>query len=158
MRRVAALIAVAAIASGLSAWYFTAKHYEAALAKAEARHQGELKTLADQRAQAIADALQETARMKKERDDAVERATQRQAAQATAVASARAESERLRKQLSHTRARLATAPVEAVTEYAATVAELYGECEAELTETAAKADGHASDVQLMIDAWPEEGT
>ena len=42
----------------------------------------------------------------------------------------------------------------AVAEYASTAGELLAQCGAEITELAAKADGHANDVRTLIEAWP----
>lgn len=147
---------LSAVVSASLTWLVLDGMHTARLANIERDHQKLLAGQAEANTRALKAAADSTARMQKEKDDAIERANTRAAAQATAVAAARAQSDRLRRDLSDTRARLAQAPVEALREYADTVGELYGECEAELVETAAKADGHASDVQLMLEAWPEE--
>ncbi len=38
--------------------------------------------------------------------------------------------------------------------YADTVSELFGRCSSELVRVAGSADGHASDVKTLMDAWP----
>ena len=39
--------------------------------------------------------------------------------------------------------------------YADTVSELFGRCSSELVRVAGSADGHASDVKTLMDAWPK---
>ena len=67
---------------------------------------------------------------------------------------ARAESDSLRAQLSDAARRIADAPPATVAEYATTVGELLAVCSRERTLFAEKADGHASDVRTLIEAWP----
>lgn len=156
MRSTAALIA-AALFGALLTWYVLAGRYEAGIAKLKLEHQksatrvAELHVLALQKANAKFDLMQ------KEKDHAIERASIRAATNANALAAYRVELDGLRRDLSDARARIAAASVPALREYANTVSDLYGECEAELTETAAAATGHASDVQMILDAFPKEG-
>ena len=49
---------------------------------------------------------------------------------------------------------IADAPPTTVAEYATTVSELLAVCSRERTFYAEKADGHASDVRTLIEAWP----
>lgn len=74
---------------------------------------------------------------------------------------ARTESERLRAQLAAALGRVSTVPSTAsnpgptCVEYAATVSQLLAECSGRYQDVAAKADGIASDLRLMIEAWPK---
>jgi hypothetical protein len=61
----------------------------------------------------------------------------------------------LRRTLAGVPARIATASRAAVDEYAATATVVFEQCTARYSELAGKADGHANDVQLMLDAWPK---
>ena len=155
MRITAALI-IAALFGTVLTWYVLAGRFEASAANLKLDYQkratraAELHVLALQKANAKFDLMQ------KEKDHAIERASIRAATNANALAAARVELDGLRSNLSDARARIAAAPVAALREYANTVSDLYGECEAELTETAAKATGHASDVQMILDAYPKE--
>ena len=155
MRITAALI-IAALFGTVLTWYVLAGRFEASAANLQLDYQkratraAELHVLALQKANAKFDLMQ------KEKDHAIERASIRAATNANALAAARVELDGLRSNLSDARARIAAAPVAALREYANTVSDLYGECEAELTETAAAATGHASDVQMILDAYPKE--
>lgn len=157
MYREPALMLLAAVLASLLTWYVLAGRHDAAIANLTLQHQkratrvAELHVLALQKANAKFDLMQ------KEKDHALERASIRAATNANALAAARVELDGLRHDLSDARARIASAPVAALREYANTVSDLYGECEAELTETAAAATGHASDVQMILDAFPKEG-
>lgn len=68
--------------------------------------------------------------------------------------SARAESDRLREQAAGAARRIANAPPAAVAEYAAAATELLDQCQRSYQGLAAAADGHASDVRTLIEAWP----
>lgn len=155
MRITAALI-VAALFGAVLTWYVLAGRFEANAANLKLDYQkratqaAELHVLALQKANAKFDQMQ------KEKDHAIERASIRAATNANALAASRLQLDSLRRDLSDARARIAAAPVAALREYANTVSDLYGECEAELTETAAAATGHASDVQMILDAYPKE--
>lgn len=70
------------------------------------------------------------------------------------IDAARTESDSLREQLSYAARLIADAPPAAVAEYATTVGELLSVCSRERTFFAEKADGHASDVRTLIEAWP----
>ncbi len=64
------------------------------------------------------------------------------------------ERDSLREQLSTAQQRIATASSAAVAEYAATASELLAQCGEEVTDLAAKADGHANDAATCRAAWP----
>ena len=152
--RIAAALIISAVLGALLTWLVMAPRHAAEVTRLQLDHQKTLTKEAQDYGAALRAAHAETARMQKEKDDAIARATQRAQANAVAAAAAAAELGRVRNDLSEAKRRLAAAPVEALREYADTVSDLYGECEAELTETARAATGHASDVALLSDSWP----
>lgn len=86
--------------------------------------------------------------------EALNAAQTRTAQLRTDADSARAESDRLREQAASAARKLAQAPGLAVLEYALAVNQLFDNCQREYQGLAAVADGHASDVRTLIDAWP----
>jgi len=74
--------------------------------------------------------------------------------QADALA-ARSERDRLRDQIATIRSGLPTNTASANASIADTANELLGECGAAYQELAAKADGHASDAMMLLQAWPK---
>lgn len=105
-------------------------------------------------AQAHENALTEYARLEKVKNDAVKAAEIEAEKNAAAAAAAARAADRLRGDLTALRSRIAAAPRPAVDQYAATASELLADCGRELADVAAKADGHAADVRLMLAAWP----
>jgi predicted NodU family carbamoyl transferase len=71
------------------------------------------------------------------------------------VDSVRTERDRLRQQLAATRNRLSTATADAVREYAHTLDDVLQQCTERLERVARAADGHASDVLTLQQAWPK---
>lgn len=71
-----------------------------------------------------------------------------------AAAAAAATAGRLRNNLADLQQRLAGTTAQACRETAATLATLFGNCTDEYRALAATADGHASDVRTLSDAWP----
>jgi hypothetical protein len=105
-------------------------------------------------AQAQENALKEYARLEKVKDDAIREAEIEAEKNAAAAAAAARAADRLRGDVAELRARIAAAPRATVDQYAATASELLADCGRELADVAAKADGHAADVRLMLAAWP----
>ena len=105
-------------------------------------------------AQAQENALKEYARLEKVKDDAIRAAEIEAEKNAIAAAAAARAADRLRGDLANVRASIAAAPRPAVDQYAATASELLADCGRELADVAAKADGHAADIRLMLAAWP----
>lgn len=66
---------------------------------------------------------------------------------------ARSELDRLRGTIKKRSAAVSASPASAV-DYSIASADVFGECAAELTALAGKADGHASDIRTMTEAWP----
>ena len=98
-------------------------------------------------------AAAETARMQKEKDDAVAKSQTQARANATAANAARAERDRLRNELQASRAELAQSTPASVVDYAATLTTVFDQCVREYLDLAAKADGHALDAQTLRDGW-----
>ena len=66
---------------------------------------------------------------------------------------ARSELDRLRITIKK-RSAAVTASPDSTVDYSIASADVFGECAAELTALAGKADGHVSDLRTMIEAWP----
>ena len=66
---------------------------------------------------------------------------------------ARSELDRLRVTIKKRSAAVTASPASAV-DYSIASADVFGECAAELTALAGKADGHTVDLKTMIEAWP----
>jgi predicted translin family RNA/ssDNA-binding protein len=101
-------------------------------------------------------AVQLSMKLQKEKDDAVKAAEIRAAVLQGALARADAATGRVSDLLSEAQRRLATAPVEAVRDYATTANAVFGECVKEYRAMGAAAQGHANDVQTLIEAWPKK--
>jgi hypothetical protein len=106
-------------------------------------------------AKAQEDAQKEYARLEKVKDDAIREAEIEAEKNAVAAAAATRAADRLRGDVAELRASIAAAPRPAVDQYATTASELLADCGRELADVAAKADGHAADVRLMLAAWPK---
>jgi hypothetical protein len=66
---------------------------------------------------------------------------------------ARSELDRLRVTIKKRSAAVTASPASAV-DYSIASSDVFGECAAELTALAGKADGHTVDLKTMIEAWP----
>lgn len=142
----AALVLGAALA-GVGAWQVQAWRYDARIADMQQTH-----------AQALADAAQkamdQTIKMQRTKDAAIQQAEQRAAQNAAAASAARRTADGLRDTLYQFRASLPGLAPAAVIERADTAAELLGHCAGALTDLAVKADAHASDALMLQQAWP----
>jgi hypothetical protein len=104
-------------------------------------------------ATSIAQAQEETERLQRIKDEAIERATQLAYSNAAAADRARSERDRLRLQLASESRKLREATRESLTNYTATLQGVFAECTGELTDLARKADGHALDARTLKEAW-----
>lgn len=144
--------AATAIAAGalafVGAWQVQEWRYEAQIADTASQHAIAL-------ASANQKALDDTIKMQRTKDEAIKAAEQRAAKNAAAADSARRAADSLRSTLYSFRASLPglTKPAAAVA--ADTAAELFGQCAGALTDVAAKADAHAGDALMLIEAWPK---
>ena len=105
-------------------------------------------------AQAGQNAMLESARLQKLKDEALNEANKIAQANAKSAASARAELDRLRRQIASSND-LSAATCASTRQYATTLATVFGECSTRLTEVAKDADGHAVDSRTLEKAWPK---
>jgi hypothetical protein len=141
-------IAISATVSGFGVWRYQSHKYEAQIAEIRLEQ-------AQDMAAASAKALEDFTAMQKVKDDAILQAEHRAQINAQAAARAATSADRLRSDLAKASARIQSATREAVAQYAATVTDVFGQCVRRYRSLAEKATGHASDVQLMLDAWPK---
>jgi hypothetical protein len=105
-------------------------------------------------AQAGQNAMLESARLQKLKDEALNEANRIAQKNALAATAARAELDRLRRQLATT-ADLSTSTCASTRNYAATLSTVFGECSTRISELAEKADGHAADSRTLEGAFPK---
>lgn len=154
-----AWLAVAAIAvafgagSGIQGWRLGAKVEQVKTELANERTAN-----AEARTRAGAAALHAYTTMETQKDAAIQSAQARAAALQTDITGLTNDRERLRITLSGVPARIAAASRAAVDEYAAAATVVFEQCTARYSALAGKADGHANDVQMMLDAWPKRST
>ena len=143
----ATAIVAGALAFG-AAWQTQAWRYGKQIAGIQAQHATAL-------ASANQKALDDTIKMQRTKDDAIKAAEQRAKTQAANAANARADADRLRAQLDGVPARLASATDGAVRDFANVASDVLGACIREYQGVAAEAEQHASNVRLLIEAWPK---
>lgn len=150
MRYAAALAVGAALAWGAQSWRMGAQVQasQAALESLRREH-------AESLTRATAGALATTLAWQKEKDDAIDAAQQRAKTQAANAAAARRDADSLRNTLAAASLRLPDATHAACADYGAAVGGLLDQCAAQHQELARQCDGHASDVRLMLEAWPQ---
>lgn len=143
------LISAVAIAlvSFTSGWVTQGWRLNARIDQMLARHSLDL-------SRATQAALNESIRLQKLKDDALNEANKISQANAKAAADARSELDRLRRQLTSTSS-LSTATCPSARNYAATLATVFGECATRIGELAEKADGHALDSRTLNGAFPK---
>ena len=106
-------------------------------------------------AEAGKNAMLESARLQKLKDEALDEANkiaQKNAADATR---ARSELERLRRELANSTS-ISNATCASTRDYAATLAVIFGECATRIGEMAEAADGHALDSRTLQQSWPRK--
>lgn len=150
MRYAAALAVGAVLAWGAQGWRMDAQVQtsKTALESLKREH-------AESLTRATGGALTTTLRWQKDKDDAIDQAQQRAKIQAASAAAARRERDSLRDTLATASRRLPDATHAACAEYGAAVSGLLDQCSAAYQKLAEQADGHASDVRLMLEAWPQ---
>lgn len=122
-----------------------------------AEKRGYAQAVAEYTAKALAE--EQAARLKEQgwatkSQEATNAASKREAALKRDLAGAADERVGLHNQLAAADAAIATASGDAVRKYATTANAVFEECTRELFETAAAADGHASDSLKLQEAWP----
>jgi hypothetical protein len=100
-------------------------------------------------------AMQETARLQKEKDDAIAKAQVQIQANAAAAAAARRERDGLRDDLAASRVAIANASIGSLREHTSTLTTVFEQCAGQLEEMARIADGHATDTVMLLNAWPK---
>ena len=146
---------LAAAIDAVSAWYVQGWRMGAQVQAGKTA----LETLRREHAEALTRAtgaaLNATIAWQKEKDDAIDRAQQRAKAQAHSADIARRERDSLRNTLAAASLRLPDATHAACAEYGAAASGLLDQCATAHQELARQCDGHASDVRLMLEAWPQ---
>lgn len=140
------LIAAAVAAAGI--WIFQGARMDAAVADVRLEQTNE-------RLGAVSRARADERTINHTYQGALNAARVREATLLRDRTAALAESDGLRSQLSDAARRIADAPPAAVAEYAATAGELLTQCSRERTFFAGAADGHATDVRTLREAWPK---
>ncbi len=142
------IAAVASLAIGLGAGW-TANGW---------RLNGKINRMIAEQSQALAEAgrnaMLESARLQKLKDDALDEANKIAQANAKSAASARAELSRVRQQLANS-VTISNATCASTRDYAATLAVIFGECATRIGELAQEADGHSADSRTLQQSWPK---
>ena len=146
-------IAVAVLA-GVLVWFFQAARLGADLADERLQASQYREQITTERAAANASVAQAGQQVAIAYQGALNDAIKTQATLQAAATRAGRERDSLREQLSTAQQRIATASASAVAEYSATASELLAQCGEEVTDLAAKADGHANDAATCRAAWP----
>ena len=123
------------------------------------RLNGKIDRMVAEHSQALAEAgknaMAESARLQKLKDDALDEANKTARKNAEAAANARTELDRVRKQLASS-VTINNSTCTSTRNYAATLSTVFGECAARLTEVAKDADGHASDSRTYQQSFPRK--
>lgn len=139
--------AVLSVLTGLCVWAFQ-----------DARHEVELSDMrlkaAKEKGASLIKIRQIEGELNEKYIQAVNSARDRERVLRADVAALRDAAQGLRAQHTEAMRRLAQAPAEAIREYAATVSDVFGECQARYAEVAEAAQRHSDDVRTLIEAWP----
>jgi hypothetical protein len=121
------------------------------------RLNGKIDRMTAEASQALAEAgknaMLESARLQKLKDEALDEANKTAQRNANAANSARSELDRVRKQLASS-VTIGSATCASTRNYAETLAVIFGECATRLFEMAKDADGHALDSRTYQQAFP----
>ena len=98
-------------------------------------------------------ALIESTRLQRQKDEAINEANKTAQRNANAASNARSELDRVRKQLANS-VTIGSSTCTSARNYADTLATVFGECAARLTEVAKDADGHALDSRTCQQSFP----
>lgn len=137
------LVVLAAFVAGavVNGWRVES-HYQSQISAIEAERQAE-RNEAERKTRRISDQYMEALNNARARENEIR----------LAADGARSELDRLRITIKKRSAAVTASPSSAV-DYSIASADVFGECAAELTALAGKADGHVSDLRTMIEAWP----
>ena len=139
---------VVAVAAAAGAWVWQANSYEAKLAAVQTEY-------AQAQARAVEIAHADTIRLQAQASKAAAAAATRIHRLSADRDRLRAAADGLRNDLATAALRLPDATPDAVIEYATALDSVFLDCTARYEQLATKADGHASDVQTMIESWPK---
>lgn len=143
---VATALAAGAIAFA-GGWKVQAWRYDAQIAGIHAKH-------AESVASSAKAALKLTEHYRENADAAVRKAEARSAQNKRDADGLRSELDGLRGDLATVPDRIRDATREAVDQYAATASVVFDQCSRRYSEVAGAAQGHATDVEALRDAWP----
>lgn len=137
------LVMLAAFVAGavVNGWQVES-HYQSQISAIEAERQAE-RNEAERKTRLISDQYTEALNNARARENEIR----------LAADGARSELDRLRITIKKRSAAVTASPASAV-DYSIASADVFGECSAELTALAGKADGHTVDLKTMIEAWP----
>ena len=140
--------AAALVIGGIGGWTANGWRLNGKIDQMIAKHSQDL-------SKATEAALNESLRLQKLKDEALDEANKLAQKNANAAANARAELNRVRKQLANS-VTIGSATCASTRDYASTLAFVFGECASRLTEVAKDADGHAADSRTFQRAWPRK--
>lgn len=154
---VSAFVAGATSGGGLVWWVQDIRiaHRDATIKQLHADHDTYVQAVEKAATKAKSEALERERTWMKEKDDAQDKAEKREATLRTQLAAARRASDGLRDDLAAIRAGIAEGSESTCRATADTIIAVLSECQTRYGEVGAAADGHASDVQTLIDAWPK---
>lgn len=137
------LVMLAAFVAGavVNGWQVES-HYQSQISAIEAERQAE-RNEAERKTRLISDQYMEALNNARTRENEIR----------LAADGARSELDRLRITIKKRSAAVTASPASAV-DYSIASADVFGECAAELTALAGKADGHTVDLKTMIESWP----
>ena len=137
------LVVLAAFVAGavVNGWRVES-HYQSQISAIEAERQAD-RNEAERKTRLITDQYTEALNNARTRENEIR----------LAADGARSELDRLRVTIKNRSAAVTASPASAV-DYSIASADVFGECAAELTALAGKADGHTVDLKTMIEAWP----
>ena len=138
-----------AVLAGLLSWNVQSWRYDAQISSIQAQH---ARALAD----AHQKALDDTIKLQRIKDAAIEKAEQRAKQNAAAAAAARRTADGLRDTIYSIRADLPSYSQSAAAKTADTAAELLQQCADEYRSVAEQADRHAADSVMLLEAWPSQ--
>lgn len=138
-----------AVLAGVLSWQVQGWRLGEQIAQKDAAHASAVAS-ANQAALRLTEIYRENA------DAALRKAEARSAQNKRDADSLHTELDRLRGDLATVPGRIRNATREAVDQYAAAATVVFEQCTARYAELAKVADGHASDVQTLMDAWPQK--
>jgi hypothetical protein len=138
-----------AVLAGVLAWQVQTWRFEVRISDIKAQH-------AELVASSAKSALKLTEHYRENADAALRKAEARSAQNKRDADSLRDQLDGLRGDLATVPDRIRNATREAVDQYATTASLVFDQCSRRYSEMAGAAQGHASDVQTLMDAWPSK--